>query len=247
MRVATWNLNRCRPGGSARAEQLQSRMAAVAADVWVLTETHRDFPPCPGYRLVSHSADAPDRDTGRGECWVAIWSRLPAERVELTADLERVAAARVGGYVVVVGTVLPWLADDRHPDVRGEAAFRARLAEQAADWRRLGREPGSGLCVAGDFNQDLLTSGHYYGSKQGREALREALASAGLECLTGGEDDPLAGVQGIACIDHICVRGLRPNGPRRSTGWPVPGELPNGLTDHYGVWVEFEAPNDLRH
>ena len=37
-------------------------MARVDADVWVLTETHRDLSPGPGYRLVSHSEDAPDRD-----------------------------------------------------------------------------------------------------------------------------------------------------------------------------------------
>lgn len=242
MRLATWNLGRCRPGSSARAATLLDLMARIGADVWVLTETHRDFPPGPGYRLVAHSADAPDRAAGQGECWVAVWSRLPAERVELTADLERVAAARVDGAVVVVGTVLPWLADGRDPGLRGEAAFRTRLAEQAADWRRLGASPG-GLCVAGDFNQDPLPAGHYYGSAGGREALRAALTGAGLECLTGGADDPLSGSPGLACVDHICVGGLRARGGPRSSVWPAPGELPRGLTDHYGVWADVAPLN----
>ncbi len=171
---------------------------------------------------------------------MSIWSRLSAEPVELTADLERVAAARILGAVVVVGTVLPWLSDDRDPKLRGESAFRARLAEQAADWKRLRAAPG-GLCVAGDFNQDLLTAGHYYGSIGGRGALREALSTSGLECLTGGADDPLAGTPDLACIDHICVGGLRASRQPRSTAWPAPGELPQNLTDHYGVFVDVEA------
>jgi hypothetical protein len=211
-------------------------MAALGVDVWVITEIHRDFAPGPGYRLIAHSADAPDRDAARGECWVAIWSRLPAEPVALTADPERTAAARVGS-TAVIGTVLPWLSDHRDPVLSGEAAFRARLAEQQADWWRL-RSVAGGVCVAGDFNQDLLMLGHYYGSTGGRGALRAALAETGLECLTGGADDPLAGSPGLACIDHICVGGLRAANLPRSSAYPRPGELPRGLTDHYCIWAD---------
>jgi hypothetical protein len=219
-------------------------MKTIAPDVWVLTETYVGFSPGPEYELISHSADAPDREAADGECWVAIWSRLPGKRVGLSADLERATAASIGTSVVVVGTVLPWLTDNRYPGVHGEAAFRARLDEQACDWHRLGSDPSSGLCVAGDFNQDLLASGHYYGSAGGRQALCQALVSAGLDCLTGGADDPLAGVQGLACIDHICVHGLSPGGQPRSTAWPPPGQLPRRLTDHYGVWADFKEPNE---
>jgi hypothetical protein len=239
MRVATWNLDRCRPGPSARAARLSELMAGIDADVWVLTETHRGFSPGPGHQLVAHSADAPDRDVSRGECWVAVWSRLPAEPLAVTADRERMTAARVGGWMAVVGTVLPWLSDGRPAGLRGEEAFRARLAEQAADWRRL-REAHRRLCVAGDFNQGLLPAGHYYGSSGSREALRAALAAEGLECLTGEADDPLAGHPGLACLDHICVAGLRPRGRVRSAAWPAPGELTAGLTDHYGTWVDLD-------
>ena len=166
---------------------------------------------------------------------MAVWSRLPAGPVVLAADTERTAAAQIG-ETTVVGTVLPWLSDDRDPALSGEAAFRARLAEQAADWRRL----KGGLCIAGDFNQDLLETGHYYGSAGGRAALRAAITDAGLSCLTGGLDDPLASLPGLACIDHICVGGLRARGVPRSAAWPAPGELPRGLTDHYCIWVDVE-------
>jgi hypothetical protein len=211
-------------------------MGRIGADVWVLTETHREFSPGPGYLLVASSADAPDRDAKRGECWVAIWSKLPAVPIHLTADLERVAAAKVSDSVTVVGTVLPWLSDDRHPEIRGEAAFRARLSEQLADWMKLSN---SRLCVAGDFNQDLLTTGHYYGSSGGRQALRDALKEAGLQCLTGDGSDPLAAAPGLASIDHICVSGVRSVGLPPSTSWPVVGELDRKLSDHYGVWADL--------
>ena len=213
-------------------------IARVDADAWILTETHRAFCPGPTYQLVAHSADAPDRDTARGECWVAIWSRLPAQPLTLTADLERVAALRVGS-LVIIGPVLPWLSDDRDPLLRGEAAFQGRLADQAADWAQFLGTPG-GVCVAGDFNQDLLPSGHYYGSSGGRTALGAALASAGLKCLTGGVDDPLLVSPGLACIDHICVGGLQARGRPPSSAWPRPGTLRRGLTDHYGVWADVE-------
>jgi Endonuclease/Exonuclease/phosphatase family len=242
MRVATWNLNRCK-SSEPRAGRLQERMAEVGADVWVLTETYRDFAPGPGYMLAAYSADAPDRINGPGECWVAIWSRLPAEPVELSADLERVAATRfVDSGTVFVGTVLPWRSDTRDPDLRGERAFLAKLGEQAVDWLRLRREAPSRLCVAGDFNEYLHSSGPPVGSAAGRSALQKVLAECGLDCLTSGADDPLAGHPGLANIDHIAVAGLRAVGHPRCNVWPPPGTLDEKeLTDHYGVWVELEA------
>ena len=236
MRLATWNLDRCRPSATERANALRNAMYKVNADVWVLTETHVEFSPGPDYYLLAHSADAPDRDSKRGECWVAIWSRSAGDSVQLTADLERVAAARVGGCVVV-GTVLPWLSDNRDPQLSGEDAFRARLSEQAADWQRL-RAQG-GLCVAGDFNQDLLPAGHYYGSKGGRDLLRETLSSCQLDCLTGGDDDPLVGELGLANIDHICIHRMLPSTHPRSSAWPPVGQL-NGLTDHYCIYADID-------
>ena len=247
MRVATWNLDRCAVGEGVRATWLRDQMAQVVADVWILTETHRDFAPGQGFRLAAYSADAPDREAARGECWVAIWTREQTAPVTLTRDTERAAAVTLTGPggtpVVIVGTVLPWLADGRDPAHRGEAAFRARLADQAADWRRLLQAAGSGLCVAGDFNQDLLAAGHYYGSAGGRVFLRETLAELGLVCLTGGVDDPLKGTHGLAAIDHICVGGhLRGSGMPQSSAWPPPGELPRRRTDHYGVWADLACP-----
>ena len=235
MRLATWNLDRCRHT-AVRSDRLRLGMSQVDADVWVLTETHIEFSPGSDFSLVAYSADAPDRNSKNGECWVAIWSRLGGSSVQLTADCERVAAAKIDNCVVV-GTVLPWLSDSREPKLAGEALFRARLSEQAADWQRLRAEDA--LCVAGDFNQDLLPAGHYYGSKGGRVALKEALSLCDLDCLTSGEDDPLVGESGLATIDHICIRKMMPVSFPRSSAWPPVGQL-KGLTDHYCIYTDIE-------
>ena len=179
---------------------------------------------------------APDRSAEDGECWVAIWSRLDGSCVQLTADRERVAAAKIDDCVVV-GTVLPWLSDRREPTLTGSALFRNRLSEQASDWQRL-RANGA-LCITGDFNQDLLPTGHYYGSKNGRVALRDTLLSCHLDCLTGGEHDPLINEAGRANIDHICVHKMLTLQSPPSSAWPPVGHL-KGLTDHYCIYTDIE-------
>jgi endonuclease/exonuclease/phosphatase family metal-dependent hydrolase len=244
MKIATWNVNRCR-ARSSRGSNLVARMADANADadVWVLTESFRDFAPTDQHRLVAWSADAPDRQAESGECWVVIWSRLPAEPVPLTADLERAAAVRLSEHgIVVVGTVLPWLGDQRQHPLRGSEAFRARLSEQAADWERLRAATGGRICVAGDFNQDLLPAGHYYHSATSRAALRETLDRCRLMCLTGGSTDPLTSEVGLASIDHICIgEGLRAISRPVSACVPPVGKLTPALSDHYAVRTEVSV------
>ena len=253
VRIATWNLNRVRPRRGRRATALLSHMSAIAPDVWVLTETFSSFEPGPEYTLVTSSAKAPDREAAAGECWVAIWARVKALPVMLKADPERTAAARVQLPnelpLVIVGTVLPWLADSRYAPLKGGAAFCEVLKRQAAEWCTLEREhPDAALCVGGDFNQDLASS-HYYGSAKGRASLERALADTRLVCLTGGAHDPLASVPNQASIDHLCVseRLLRKAQPDVGT-WPAPPLARRRLTDHYGVYVDLKlterAPSD---
>ncbi len=240
MRVATWNLARAKPFGRARADAMRRHMEAVDADVWVLTETWQGFAPSPEHAMIACSEPAADRDAPDGECWVAIWSRLPAAPVELAGEPDRCAATRVtepgGRSWICVGTVLPWLSDPRRRPVTGSAAFVAGLAEQSANWRRLAeRDSDAALIVAGDFNQDLADR-HYYGSKAGRAALRQALERCDLVCLTAGERDPLRSRPGRASIDHICVSRRRITGREEVGAWPE-GDLPPSLTDHYGAWM----------
>jgi hypothetical protein len=149
--------------------------------------------------------------------------------------------------LAIVGTVLPWLADRRYAPLRGGAAFCEVLGRQAAEWRSLRRDhPDSGLCVLGDFNQDLARS-HYYGSAHGRAALERALVEAQLVCLTAGARDPLAGVSGHSSIDHVCVsEGLLLDGLPSVAVWPSPPLERRRLTDHFGAYVDVRVSQAAR-
>lgn len=143
----------------------------------------------------------------------------------------------------VYGTVLPWLTDRRRDPLCGGMAFEAALTEQATDWRRIRAEdPDAILCVAGDLNQDLLPSGHYYGSARRRSALRVALAQAGLRCFTGDNADPVPRFGGgRASIDHIMVSDvpLFVGADGQLTVWPEPEQIGARLSDHFGVAVDL--------
>lgn len=240
MRIATWNLARPKTNGL-RTSRLLALISEQNADVWVLTETRLSVSPGSDYLRVACSLQA--ADLVEDERWVAIWIRKEAEFEPVEwADAERAACVRMvtstGQPLFVYGTVLPWLGDQSGRQLKGSARFKAALDTQQGDWRRLlDSEPGAGLCVAGDMNQDLLLTGHYYGSKAGRQALREALEKTGLTSLTGGVDDPVARLgEGLASIDHICVGGI-PASKERPEVWPARDELGARLTDHHGVVV----------
>lgn len=241
MKLATWNLARPARSG-ARTERTLAMIGDVKADVWVLTETREQLRPSEGYVFAAHSSIAKDR--GIGETWVSIWSKTPGEKIPLQADPERSAAALVNVSperpVIVIGTVLPWLGDTRQEQQRGSVAFQAALEGQAQEWSDIAaRYDGVPICVAGDFNQDLVCR-HYYGSGDGRKLLRATLARHNLKCLTGDELDPvsLATSQRAASVDHICVSKAVENAKIVSV-WPEESEVGPKLSDHFGVCAEI--------
>ena len=221
-------------------------MRAVDADIWVLTESHSQVAPSVGYQRLAQSgrADAADAD----ESWVAVWSRVGGTPV-LTTDRDRTAAAEITlgpvRSLVVFGTVLPWLGSAwGNVAAANGAAFSASLAEQVADWKRIrAANPGRELCVAGDFNQDLLTVGHYYGSKAGRAAVRAALEASKMSCPTGDPTDAVhhhtAGR--AAGIDHICISAGLSMANDSAHVWPAPEARGATLSDHFGVCITVAA------
>lgn len=251
LRIATWNLEH--PVEQWAQASILDRMAAVSADLWVLTETHDDVvprrnddvPPRQAYHAVS---SAPRRGSSPGERWVTIWSRHPILGQHETSDPERTVAVTVelcdGRHLLVYGTVLPWCGDawGGFPS-KGAVAYTNALERQASDWQRLqAAHPGTPLCVAGDFNQDLSRTQHYYWSKVARAALRKQLCMAGLEALTGDEADPVARASDgrKRCIDHVCVsHHLAAN--TRSEAWP-PYVNGREVSDHYGIVVTLAEP-----
>jgi hypothetical protein len=241
--VATWNLDCVRPGHGPKSARIRETLAHVKPDVWVLTESHPEFAPGAGYDRIAVSAPAPDRE--RGGVWVAIWVRqgLPATALELVGEPERTAAVRIhfgeSRPLVVFGTVLPWRRDDRHAGYRGGRAFERALAAQVKDWdRAIAMDPPVGLCIAGDFNQELPVEGPA-GTRAGRLALEQALLQRSLRCVTGGADDPLKARGWGENIDHVVLsQGLRTTTAMPAI-WPEQFPLPQNLSDHYGLCVQL--------
>jgi hypothetical protein len=247
LRIATWNLEK--PGlFGTRSDAIHNQIVKINADVWVLTETKLSFSPSDDYQCAAVSKEAGDLKGNNR--WVAVWVRkqYSFSCIE-TKDDQRTACALVhlpdGRKLCVYGTVLPWLMDGRFSKVRGSAEFRMVLEEQEKDWYEIKNKHPEGLfCVAGDFNQDLLLKGHYYGSKSGREALKESFSKVELVCLTGGENDPVAKSNpGKASVDHICLAG--PTGELAtiisSIGtWSKISESGIHLSDHFGVFVDLD-------
>lgn len=221
-------------------------MRSIKADIWVLTESRTSVSPGDEFTLIAHTrrdgADSPD------ECWVAIWSRVGGDSLP-TADGDRSAAVELAAGsaapLVVFGTVLPWLGSSwRDIAASGAQAYSASLSNQASDWRGYRvAVPARRLCIAGDLNQDVLSTGHYYGSKLGRAALRAALVAESLVCPTAHPADAVGlHTEGLAAgIDHICVSDdlVEPSAPVQV--WPHASELGSALTDHFGVCIALAA------
>lgn len=106
MRIATWNLERPRPRSWKRLPRQRERMAAVGADIWVLTETRASVSPGEGFDGV-HAPPHPVRRVDPDERWVSIWSRWPLRPTGLPPDPRGAASAIIAtpvGDVVVYGT-----------------------------------------------------------------------------------------------------------------------------------------------
>jgi hypothetical protein len=241
VRIANWNL--ARAAGSVRPARLQHHMAKVQADIWILTETRDSMSPGAEYRRVAASAAQARGEND--ERWVSIWTRLPAAIARAAGDEKYSACAIItlssGALLAVFGTVLPWRGSKwRGLPSANACAFDAALGVQSQDWRDLNSDSSlAGLCVAGDFNQDLSAT-HYYWSRAARRSLRAALENNDLVALTAGDADPVRDLSNnaAACIDHICLSSAIASGTGELHAWS-PVIDGHRLSDHPGIQVDL--------
>jgi hypothetical protein len=218
LRIATWNVEKCPAPGSGRGAEVAWWQEELAADVWLLTEVHRDWRSSAGWVEVSPPrGGAPDTQR-----WAAVQTQLPMTPVHdgptgPAAAEESLCLVRVhppgSRSVLVACSVLPWGGaasswpglPERYLD--HQQAFvlshHADRIEQARD----GDEP---VVWGGDFNQALRrltperTAAGYRlpGTVAGIERLRSAFARFGLVALTEYSEhrDPHT-----PAIDHLAV------------------------------------------
>lgn len=238
VRIGTWNVQYGR--GVEKNRLRAAHLRSLAADVWVLTETHDDLDLSSSHVPV-HSEQ---RYVSPGGRWTSIWTSLPVIEQLATSDPHRSVAVRLGdeatGEMIVYGTVLPWNGDqgpDPEKPAKGWEEFHRVVPQQGRDWALLrARFPEAALVVAGDLNQDLGGE-HYYGTKAGRRLLLDQLSKVRVACLTTTDRFDRS-VLLHPPIDHVCA-GAGAGAALQSEvlGWnrDVDGVR---LSDHGGVLAE---------
>ena len=238
--IANWNLERITPSQK-RADRIKLEIAKISADVWILTETHKDVGP-EYFTSVTSTASQ------EGECWSSIWSKFPiTPLMEYVSDKERCTAAKVThpeyGDLIVYATVLPWVGSTW----RGQSwdmgtAFISALTTYRGDWEKLQSVyPNAIHIIAGDFNQSLV-DWHYYGSKQIRSRLEQTMCECNMTIVTAGIHDPIArDSKPHACIDHICMSTSKIAQVYNTKRWSDRDNPDKSLSDHFGVIVEIDC------
>lgn len=241
MRIGTWNLSYAT--GAEKNARRRLIIDEVNCDIWVLTETHDAIDLSETHEAI-HSAPRPNRRAG--ERWVTIWTRFPVCARPTTVDHERSVAAVVRsprGDVLVFGTVLPWHSDRGRAEpgvrVRNWSEHHRVIPEQGREWQALQEAwPGAALVVAGDLNMNL-GGPHYYGTKQGRAALEEAMRTCGLVCATLASSVPPDRLAHPP-IDHVLVPERWAACTHVCAAWEGTQEA-IVLSDHSGIAIKISA------
>jgi hypothetical protein len=229
-RISTWNLRECPSPGYAKGYEVSRWQEKLSADIWLLTEVHRDWESPSGCVSVSPPRGGASRDTKR---WAGIQTSLPMTPLldsptAVPAAEESLCLARVqlpegarSTSVLVACSVLPWRGAGRYWPGIPERDFNAQqefvldhhMTRIAAAWD--GEEP---IVWGGDFNQELRAlaperraAGYgLAGTVAGIERLRDAFDKFGLRPLTTDSEhlNPEA-----PTIDHLAVsaRAARSN------------------------------------
>jgi hypothetical protein len=243
LRIATWNLERDDSNSHPVDEQI-GRIRIYNPDIAILTETDDDVDLSPyGYHKAS---TAPKQD---GKYCAVIWSKYVIQDSFVTYDSETAVCSLVStslGSLFIYGTIITYAMDGVDKGMNMWEEHINEIRKQGQDWRRLRDSTGGAisLCVAGDFNQTRCN--YRYATKDTRQALDDALANSGLECLTQadfGKDgmlkpDPKKQYP-RSNVDHICVtRGFAPR-KTDAYAWDHFTESGQFLSDHNGVYVDF--------
>ncbi len=206
MRIGTWNLDRCPSSTSEKGQEVAARLDELKADLWLLTEVHRDWDPRGGTFVVSRprsfDPDAPKR-------WAGIETSLPLTAIPSQgghAGEEGLVLARVevdGRDVLVACSVLPWRGAEEYwsglPD--GHIAQFDSVLQHHVERIQTERREDEPLIWGGDFNQALQRP-VYGGTVEGMVALQSAFESLGLVVLTADAEHRNGHMRSI---DHLAV------------------------------------------
>ena len=76
MRIATWNIERPKNDTSPSSQRVLAKLREVAADIWILTESHDAIVPDPDFHALSTpTVPAAPIHHDEGEHKTTIWTR----------------------------------------------------------------------------------------------------------------------------------------------------------------------------
>ncbi|MCG9890973.1 MAG: endonuclease/exonuclease/phosphatase family protein [Thermosynechococcaceae cyanobacterium MS004] len=233
LKIATWNLDHPKPNSWKKKPHIEAQIQRVDADIWILTETNNlAIDLSKNYHKFTTTEDF------KKDSYTTIWVRSSFSGHLLNTFDSDIAVCvslnLLSGNLLIYGTIITWHGD-RGKDGQSknwEEHYKS-IQLHGDDWHRLLQEnSGSGLLVAGDFNQSRDES-NWYGTEKGRALLTEQLKRNHLVCLT----DELKPMQRHN-IDHIC---LSEDWAEISlvACWEGRTEDDIKLSDHNGVYVEI--------
>lgn len=209
VRIGTWNLKLCPTRQWPRGLAIASWLDRQAADIWLLTEVHRDWRRSDdGFVVSPPRGGAPDHKR-----WSGIVSGLPFGTLDTVGDpdhageeglcLARLEVGAPGSSLLVACSVMPWRSAGKYwPGLPpGQVAEFTHVLDHHVARIAAERRPGEDLVWGGDFNQQL-TPPFSGATRDGALALRRAFDSLGLVALTERAEH-LNGV--LSAIDHLAV------------------------------------------
>lgn len=249
LRIATWNLEGPKLTAK-RLARLKKRMACVAADIWIQTESHLEAAPADGWK---HQSTTPlETMTDDGQRKVIIWSKVPILST-LSHGVENSLVAvevEIGEKpIIVVGVVLPYHAAGMKSEYQwcGETysgidhawKLHTKAISATGDLLTLVRQqfPHHFICLGGDFNQARChpPRPRVYGNAAVRLELTRMLDANELECVT---DHDFVAEKKLdkSLVDHICLSKSLTERINSVDVW----QRDDSTTDHNGVYVDLD-------
>lgn len=224
--IVTWNVRRPYQPDHPCFVAVARKLREIGADIYILTETHKDLVPGEGYQVFSAPPLPAHPYRHAGERTTMLWVRsdwpvveiptftdLPATDVPprtalsyavTSADTSPAACAHVEtpvGPLLVYGTVITWSNDEGpHGDDPAQKAGYAQLQYDAiiAHGKDWKRimRDNPGLPICVAGDLNTTLDGRRYPTIACSDSLQQALAEAGMRHVTQSLD---------YAIDHICL------------------------------------------
>lgn len=205
MRVGTWNLESAPSPFGSRGRAIQSFLDNVAADIWLLTEVHSEWP---------RTTVSPARGAGPPhQRWAGIATVLPLFSLACTGSVgnphpgeEGLCIARLtlpgGATLLLACSVWPWRGARPHwPGLSGttQAEQVSCVLDHHVKRIREVRREDEPLLWGGDFNQELAAK-ISAGTKAGCKRLHDLMDDFGLVALTADAEHLIPGYRSIISL-----------------------------------------------